>query len=164
MKVGAAIKKIEKALGVKVHHDGDGRYSCQYESRILSFIADGDRFSRDDAEAICLKVRREDDHDCYQMDYHAGYFVENISQLIETVKPAPPKFKVGDLIRFKDNKRSKRYKVAGKFGIVVETLGGRMCTVRVNGLPDSQPQPAGMRSGGGFTFYERDMELAQNNL
>jgi hypothetical protein len=154
MKVRAVIKKVEKALGVKVNHpDGHGSYWAQYGDKIISWSANG---SGDlDAHAGCYHIRREDDHSDLQTDYFAGYFVNNPTQMIHAVKPALPKFKVGALVRFRDNKRTQRGGLAGRLGIVTEANGGGMCSVNLAGR---HPLP------GLQVFHERDMQIAKPNL
>jgi len=57
-------------------------------------------------------------------DYFAGYFVDNITQALNSVAPLPPKYPVGSLVRFKDNKRNNRWKLAGKLALVVQAEHG----------------------------------------
>ena len=156
MKVKAVNKKVEKALGVKVNHPegGYGSYWVHYESHIISWHSNG--AGGLEAEATGYHVRREDDHSDLQTDYFAGYYAKNATQMIHAVKPPPPKFKVGALIRFKNNKRSQRGGVEGKMGIVTEANGGGMCKVRLN---DGSAANYGLSN-----YHERDMEIAKSNL
>ena len=156
MKVKTVIKKVEKALGVKVNRpeDGHGKYWVHYDDHIISWHSNG--AGGLEADATSYHVRREDDHSDIQTDYFAGYYPKNATQMIHAVKPPPPKFKVGTLIRFKSSKRSDRWGVAGKLGIVTEANGGGMCNVRLN---DGTGANYGMNS-----YYERDMEVAKSNL
>ena len=154
MKVRNVIKKVEKALGVKVNcpeHEC-GKYWVHYGDKIISWSSNG--AGGLDSEATGYHVRREDDHSDLRTDYFAGYFVDNPTQLIRTVKPPPPKFKVGDLIRFKGNKRAMRHGVANKLAIVTTADGNGMCCVR---FCDPESQKAYHRS---YSYYERDMALA----
>ena len=156
MKVKAVNKKVEKALGVKVNHPPDrySHYWVEYDDRILSWSANG--IGGEEAEATGNHIRRIDDESDPHTDYFAGYFVDNPTQMIHSVKPPPPKFKVGTLVRFKNNKRSQRWGVEGKLGIVTEATGGGMCRVRLN---DGTGANYGLNS-----YYERDMEIAKSNL
>ena len=156
MKVKAVNKKVEKALGVKVNHpeDGYGSYWVHYENHILSWHSNG--VGELESQATGYHIRREDDHSEPQTDYFAGYFVDNPTQMIHAVKPPPPKFKLGALIRFRDNKRSQRWGVEGKMGIVTEANGGGMCKVRLN---DGSAANYGLSN-----YHERDMEIAKSNL
>ena len=158
MKVKAVIKKVEKTLGVKVNQPsgGHGKYCVSYGEHTLSWYSNG--AGGLDSDASGYHVRRTDDHSDPQTDYFAGSYMKNASQMIHSVKPAPPKFKVGTLVRFKDNKRSKRFGVDGKLGIVMGTGGSGMCQVRLNGGHSHDPL------FGQDIFSERDLEIAKSNL
>tara|TARA_R110000765_G_scaffold95345_1_gene179469 strand:- start:659 stop:1144 length:486 start_codon:yes stop_codon:yes gene_type:complete len=161
MKVKAVIKKVEKALGVKVSHPSgwDGKYCVSYGEHTLSWRSNSTSLHNHlESEASGYHVRRSDDHSDLQTDYFAGSYMKNASQMIHSVKPAPPKFKVGTLVRFKGNKRSKRFGVDGKLGIVMRAGGSGMCQVRLNGGHSHDPL------FGQDIFSERDLEIAKSNL
>ena len=46
---------------------------------------------------------------------------KNLTQALNWFAPLPPKYRVGSLVRFKDNKRNKWYKRVGDLGIVLES-------------------------------------------
>ena len=132
MKLEKAIKKIEKALGVKVERptDGRGRHYFQYGNRVGSFLTQTKWGEREDVtygpiegewEAMNWHSRREDDHSDYQTDYFAGTYWDNCTQLIQSLKPPTAKFPVGCLVRGKQNKRAQRQGYAGKTGLVTES-------------------------------------------
>ena len=116
-----AIKKVEKALGVKVQEGYNGKYYVEYDNKICSWRASQKWGAKEGVkEASGWHVRRVDDHSDLHTDYFAGYHLDNITQMIHSVKPPEPKFKLGDLVEFKDNKRQQRYGQAGAFGVVVD--------------------------------------------
>ena len=128
MKVGKAIKKIEKYLGVEVQHDGC-RYWWHYKGEdgnveVGSFLANGHRGGMDEdameAEACNWHRRRVDDESCLYSDYHAGSFRDNLTQLLHSMKPPPCKFKTGQLVRGKQSKRAQRWGFAGLTGMVTK--------------------------------------------
>tara|TARA_Y100000996_G_scaffold411453_1_gene395646 strand:+ start:10535 stop:10993 length:459 start_codon:yes stop_codon:yes gene_type:complete len=123
MKVGKAIKKIEKYLGVEVQYDGC-RYWFAYEGEIGSFLANGHRGGMDadamEANACNWHRRRSNDHSDLMTDYHAGSFRDNLTQLLHSMKPPPCKFKTGQLVRGKDTKRASRWGFAGLTGMVTK--------------------------------------------
>ena len=132
MKLEKAIKKIEKALRVKVERptDGRGRHYFQYGNRVGSFLPQVKWGEREDGtygpiegewEAMNWHSRREDDHSDYQTDYFAGTYWDNCTQLIQSLKPPTAKFPVGCLVRGKQNKRAQRQGYAGKTGLVTES-------------------------------------------
>ena len=81
MNCAKAIKKIEKYLGIKVEIDDHGRCWFQYEDKICSFFPNG---STDvtKGDITCMRVRRAGDEDDPYTDYFAGYFVDNVTQLM----------------------------------------------------------------------------------
>jgi len=113
MKIQSAINKTEKYLGVKVNR-GEWRCTFQYGDRIGSF-----RMNNDDTVSN-FHTRRHNDHTNAQVDYFAGYYLDNLTQLLHTMKPPPRKFANGDLIRGKDNKRAQTYRISGRTGLIVE--------------------------------------------
>jgi hypothetical protein len=155
MKVKSVIRKVEKALGVKVEPPDFGKYWVHYNGHVISWRGSGSYPDEIlDSQATGFHVRREDDYSDLQTDYFAGYFVKNPTQMINAVKPQAPKFKVGSLIRFKDTKRAQRSKVAGKMAIVMTAPGGGMCYVRFCDPAMLSPYH------GIYSYYERDMALA----
>jgi len=131
-----AVKKVEKALGMKVELIGNCRYGVTYEGYVLSWIVSrqwkvdaNDKIVKDGPlEASNWHARRVDDHSDSMVDYFAGSYFDNVTQLIHWVKPPEPKFNVGDLVKGKDNKRANRQGYANKLGIV--TRNGRYMGVK----------------------------------
>ena len=150
MKVKAAIKKVEKALGVPCRHNGS-RFCAEYEGHIISFLSNGYRGDEPEAldgDAVNYHVRRLSDHSDPYTDYHAGSFRSNITQLIHSVKPPEAKFPVGSLVRGKDNKRATRQGYAGKLGLV--TTAGEYS--RIDWIGEDRKTMYN-------TYPERDLEL-----
>ena len=121
-----ALKKVEKALDVKVELVGNTRYGCTYEGYVLSWLVsrqwkvENDKIEEDGPlEAHNWHIRKENDHSDSMTDYYAGSFFDNVTQLINYVKPPAPKFELGALVKGKDNKRASRQGYAAKVGIVV---------------------------------------------
>ena len=121
MKVGKAIKKIEKYLGVEV----------QYENEVGSFLPNGHRGGMDadamEADACNWHRRRVNDHSDMMTDYHAGSFRDNLTQLLHSMKPPPCKFKAGQLVRGKQSKRAQRWGFAGLTGMVTKEASDSVC-------------------------------------
>ena len=53
-------------------------------------------------------------------DYYPGSFWDNASQMLARLVPPVSKFKVGSLVRGKDNKRANRMGYANRMGMVVK--------------------------------------------
>ena len=123
------VKRVEKALGVKVEKMGH-RWGCVYGDYVVSWISspgwkrEGDRLVDNGVlEASNWHVRRVDGLSDSMVDYFAGSFMDNVTQLINYVKPPAPKFELGALVKGKDNKRANRQGYANRVGVV--TRAGR---------------------------------------
>ena len=139
MKVGRAIKKVEKYLGVKVEYIGH-RYTFEYDGVVGSFLANGyggDPWSPEAMEAHGCNWHRRSvgDESCLYTDYHAGSFRDNLTQVLHSMKAPPPKFPAGSLVRGKNNKRATRNGYAGMIGLVVEA--GEYSKIQWVGKPAS---------------------------
>ncbi len=99
-------------------------------------------------ECVSFHVRQVDDVSHPQSDYFAGFYVDNITQALEFIKPPPPKFPVGTLVRGKQTKRAIRHGFNGKVGII-GTVGTKTSHVYFDG---SHLQRA---------VASRDLELVQ---
>ena len=125
-----AVKKVEKALGMKVELIGNTRYGVTYEGYVLSWLVsrqwkvENDKINEDGPlEASNWHIRKENDHSDSRVGYFAGSFFDNVTQLISYVKPPEAKFEIGALVKGKDNKRANRQGYANKLGVV--TRNGR---------------------------------------
>ena len=163
MRVEKAIKKIEKALGVKVQSDESksnnpyyNSYWFEYENNVCSFRTqqaygedeNGDYGPLDYADAMSWHIRSRNDHTDLMTDYFAGYFVSNCTQLIRACKPPEAKFPVGTLVRGKQNKRATRQGYAGKIGLVMKA--GQYMSIDWIGEPKPEYP---------MTYPQRDIEL-----
>ena len=134
------IKKVEKRLGVKVEKTESGRFYATYGEHTISWLCQGPEcgqglgYDGPDAYGLNFHIRRNNDHSDLYTDYHAGYHVSNASQMLDAVCPPKAKYSVGDLVRFKDCKRQKRYGNAGLTGLIVDICGdGKHYDVSVPG-------------------------------
>jgi len=124
MKLENAIKKIQrraKLVNRKVVIDqGDRKVHVAFEdaNQEISFWVNSD------GQISSPHLRRWNDHSDMMVDYHAGYFVDNISQALDSVAPLPPKFPVGSVVVFRDSKRNQRQKLAGIIAVVSDAQPG----------------------------------------
>jgi hypothetical protein len=147
-----AVKKIEKALGVKVQEGYNGKHYVEYEGKICSWYASQKWGEKDGIlEASGWHVRSADDISDPHTDYFAGSFRDNVTQMISAVKPKEAKFSVGCLVRGKPNKRATRQGYAGKVGLVT----GSGTYVKVEWLGEEPPTYS-------MTYPERDLELVSS--
>ena len=155
MKLKAAIKKIEtraKVVDRKVditqndyHNNGQVKVYVRFEdsNQLLSFWTNSD--GTISAPHTVRDGLKSDPH----TDYFPGTFWDNLTQALNTIVPLPPKYSVGSLVRFKDNKRNNRWKLAGKVALVMQAESGGNYKVQYNGSEDRYNP-----------FYsERDLEL-----
>ena len=155
MKLKAAIKKIEtraKKLDRKVdieqndyHNNGQVKVYVRFEdsNQLLSFWT-----NRDGTISSPHTVRDGLESDPHT-DYFPGSFWDNITQALNYIVPLPAKYPVGSLIRFKDNKRKNRFKMAGKIALVIEAASGGSYRVQYDGSEDRYNP----------YYSERDLEL-----
>ena len=151
MKLQAALKKINaraKKVGIEVKiTQNDRRAWVHFEgsNQTISFYAS--RNGEDDIHLI--KVTRDGDVSDPHTDYFAGSFVDNLTQALNWVAPLPPKYPIGSLVRFKDNKRNTRWNIAGMLALVTNAGGGGNYQLQYPGQPERY----------GMTYSERDLEL-----
>ena len=130
MKLENALKKVRNRAkilnrGVDIeqndyHNNGQVKVWIQLEgsNQLLSFWTNSDgTISSPHTVRDGLK---SDPH----TDYFPGTFWDNITQALNTIAPLPPKYPVGSLVRFKDNKRNNRWKLAGKVALVIQAESG----------------------------------------
>jgi hypothetical protein len=142
MKKSAAIKKIRnraKIVDRKVevkdidhHGNGSSKVYARFEgsNQTISFWVNSD--DSIGSPHIC----RDGDVSDSMTDYFAGYHVDNITQALNTVAALPAKYPVGSLVRFKDNKRNGRWKLAGKIALVMQAESGGNYKVQYPGSED----------------------------
>ena len=159
MKLQAALKKINaraKKVGVevKISHQDENSHRHQVYVRFegsnqtISFYANrSNRVTSGDVHLI--QVTRDGDVSDPHTDYFAGSFVDNITQALNWVAPLPAKYPAGSLVRFKDNKRNTRWKIAGVLALVTNAGSGGNYQLKYPGQPERY----------GTTYSERDLEL-----
>ncbi len=74
-KTSYAIKRLSKYAEVEVA-EGSGLHTCVFNEVVIQFHDQGGR-------AICIRARRENEHDDPYTDYFAGSYYDNISQAID---------------------------------------------------------------------------------
>jgi len=147
-KIRNRAKKVDRQVDIQeMDHHGNGhpRVYVRFENsnQTISFWT-----NRDDTISsphICRDGDVSDPH----TDYFAGYHVDNITQALNTIAPLPPKYPAGSLVRFKDNKRMKRHRLAGTVALVIEAGTGGMYKLQWPGSEDRYNP----------TYSERDIEI-----
>jgi hypothetical protein len=155
MKLEAALKKIRnraKKVDRKVditqndyHNNGQVKVYVRFEdsNQLLSF------WTNSDGTISSPHTVRDGLESDPHTDYFPGSFWDNITQALNYIVPLPAKYPVGSLIRFKDNKRMNRSKMAGKIALVIEAASGGSYKVQYDGSQDRYNP----------YYSERDLEL-----
>ena len=130
MKLENALKKVRNRAKIlkreahieqhDYHNNGQVKVYIRFEdsNQLLSFWTNSDgTISSPHTVRDGLK---SDPH----TDYFPGTFWDNITQALNSIAPLPPKYPVGSLVRFKDNKRNNRWKLAGKVALVIQAESG----------------------------------------
>ena len=130
MKLENALKKVRNRAkilnrGVNIeqndyHNNSNVKVWIQFEdsNQLLSF------WTNRDGSISAPHVKRAGDQSDPHTDYFPGCFYDNITQALNSIAPLPPKYPVGSLVRFKDNKRNNRWKLAGKVALVIQAEHG----------------------------------------
>ena len=142
MKLEAALKKIRnraKAVNRSVdieqndyHNNGQVKVYIQFEgsNQLISF------WTNRDGSISSPHVKRAGDESDPHTDYFPGCFYDNITQVLNSIAPLPAKYPVGSLVRFKDNKRMNRWKLAGKVALVIQAEAGGNYKLQYEGSED----------------------------
>ena len=155
MKLEAALKKIRnraKAVNREVvidprdhHNNGRPKVYVHFKDseQLMSF------WTNSDGSISSPHVKRASEESDPHTDYFPGCFFDNITQALNYMAPLPPKYPVGSLVRFKDNKRMNRFRLAGKVALVIQAEAGGNYKLQYEGV-NEQYNP----------FYaQRDIEL-----
>jgi hypothetical protein len=140
MKLENALKKVRNRAKIlkreahieqhDYHNNGQVKVYIRFEdsNQLLSFWTNSDgTISSPHTVRDGLK---SDPH----TDYFPGTFWDNITQALNSIAPLPPKYPVGSLVRFKDNKRNNRWKLAGKVALVIQAEAGGNYKVQYDGV------------------------------
>ena len=110
MKLESALKKVRnraKAVNREVmieqndyHNNNHPKVYVHFEgsNQLISF------WTNSDGSISSPHVKRQGDESDPHTDYFPGCFYDNITQALNSIAPLPPKYPVGSLVRFKDNK------------------------------------------------------------
>ena len=146
MKVSSALKKTRayfKKLGVDIEisdprETGGWQWSFEHNGTVGSFGVNGVAISDPnvlDGHCTLFHVRSVGDVSDPYTDYHAGSYRDNLTQVLHSLLPPPPKYPAGSLVRGKANKRATRCGYAGKVGLVMKADGGSYLSIAWTGEP-----------------------------
>jgi len=119
MKKTTFLKKVKK-LGLTVDEPTNGRRCYIHHNGQVGSWFWQENWQTGELEGTNWHIKREGEKSCSYTDYFPGYFTDNASQMLNRLVPPGSKYKVGSLVKCKDNKRSTRYNRVGRMGIMID--------------------------------------------
>ena len=134
MKNESFVKKLKKRIpGIEVIEDDNYGWSATHEGTLLTWRTQPKWDDKEVIEAAGFHTQGVDQESDPYTDYYPGTFWDNGTQAIDRLSPPPNKFKAGQLVRAKDNKRAKRWGYAGKTALITKAPTGDMATMQFVG-------------------------------
>ena len=124
MKNDSFIKKLQKRIPSIQIYAERGKYHAVHEGTLLTWRTSPKWDNKEVIEATGFHTKGVDQESCPQTDYYPGTFWDNGTQAIDRLCPPPNKFKAGQLVRGKDNKRANRWGYASKTALVTKAPPG----------------------------------------
>jgi len=124
MKNESFIKKLKKRIPSIVIEEERGHYYAVHENTLLTWRTQPRWDDESVIEATGFHTQGVDQQADPYTDYYPGTFWDNGTQAIDRLCPPPNKFKAGQLVRAKDNKRANRWGYAGKTALVTKAPSG----------------------------------------
>ena len=124
MKNDSFIKKLQKRIPSIHIYAERGKYHAVHEGTLLTWRTSPKWDNKEVIEATGFHTKGVDQESCPQTDYYPGTFWDNGTQAIDRLCPPPNKFKAGQLVRGKDNKRANRWGYASKTALVTKAPPG----------------------------------------
>lgn len=134
MKNETFIKKLKKRIPSIQIYAEQGHYHAVHEGTLLTWRTSPKWDDDKVIEASGFHTKGVDQESDPYTDYYPGTFWHNGTQAIDRLSPPPNKFKVGQLVRGKDNKRANRYGYAGELAIVTKAPAGDFVRLQFNDL------------------------------
>ena len=124
MKNESFVKKLKKRIpGIQVVEDSH-RWSATHEGTLLTWRTQPKWDDENVIVAAGFHTQGVDQESDPYTDYYPGTFWDNGTQAIDRLSPPPNKFKAGQLVIGKQNKRAKRWGYAGKTALVTKAPSG----------------------------------------
>jgi hypothetical protein len=124
MKNDSFIKKLQKRIPSIHIYAERGKYHAVHEGTLLTWRTSPKWDNKEVIEATGFHTKGVDQESDPYTDYYPGTFWSNGTQAIDRLCPPPNKFKAGQLVRGKDNKRAKRWGYAGKTALITKAPPG----------------------------------------
>ena len=153
MKNESFVKKLKKRIpGIEVIED-DHRWSATHNGTLLTWRTQPRWDNKEIIEAAGFHTQGVDQESDPYTDYYPGTFWDNGTQAIDRLCPPPNKFKAGQLVIGKQNKRSHRYGYAGKTALVTKAPSGDQAVLQFIGADAIE-----YKSYNDY-YYTRDFDL-----
>ena len=134
MKNESFVNKLKKRIpGIEVVEDSEYRWSAVHEGTLLTWRVQPKWDNKEVLEAAGFHTQGVDQESDPYTDYYPGTFWDNGTQAIDRLSPPPNKFKAGQLVIGKQNKRAKRWGYAGKTALVTKAPSGDQATMQFVG-------------------------------
>ena len=134
MKNESFVKKLKKRIpGIEVIEDSEYRWSAVHEGTLLTWRVQPKWDNKEVLEAAGFHTQGVDQESDPYTDYYPGTFWDNGTQAIDRLCPPPNKFKAGQLVIGKQNKRAHRYGYAGKTALVTKAPAGDQAVLQFVG-------------------------------
>ena len=153
MKNESFVKKLKKRIpGIEVIED-DHRWSATHNGTLLTWRTQPRWNNKEIIEAAGFHTQGVDQESDPYSDYYPGTFWDNGTQAIDRLCPPPNKFKAGQLVVGKQNKRAHRYGYAGKTALVTKAPSGDQAVLQFVGTDAIE-----YKSYNDY-YYTRDFDL-----
>ena len=153
MKNESFIKKLKKRIpGIEVF-EGTCGWSAVHNGTLLTWRTQPRWDNKEIIEAAGFHTQGVDQESDPYTDYYPGTFWDNGTQAIDRLCPPPNKFKAGQLVIGKQNKRAHRYGYAGKTALVTKAPSGDQVVLQFVGADAIE-----YKSYNDY-YYTRDFDL-----
>ena len=153
MKNESFVKKLKKRIpGIEVI-ESDHRWSATHNGTLLTWRTQPRWDNKEIIEAAGFHTQGVDQESDPYTDYYPGTFWDNGTQAIDRMCPPPNKFKAGQLVIGKQNKRAHRYGYAGKTALVIKAPSGDQAVLQFVGADAIE-----YKSYNDY-YYTRDFDL-----
>ena len=140
MKNESFIKKLKKRIpDIDIVEDDGYRWSAIHEGTLLTWRVAPKWDNPKVMQAQGFHTQGVDQESDPYTDYYPGTFWDNGTQAIDRLCPPTNKFKAGQLVRGKDNKRANRWGYAGETALVTKAPSGDRFVLQWIGHEDNHP-------------------------
>ena len=133
MKNESFVKKLKKRIPGIVVIEDNHCWSATHNGTLLTWRTQPRWDNKEIIEAAGFHTQGVDQESDPYTDYYPGTFWDNGTQAIDRLCPPPNKFKAGQLVIGKQNKRAHRWGYAGKTALVIKAPSGDQAVLQFIG-------------------------------